>query len=37
MAEMLLELFFYWCERKAAQSDKLAGLFNIHKKKIGSI
>jgi hypothetical protein len=30
-------MFFFWCERKAAESDKLAGLFNIRKKKVGGI
>lgn len=35
LTELLLELFFHWCERKAAESDRLAGLFNIHKKKLG--
>lgn len=34
IAELLMELFFYWCERRAAESDKLAGLFNIHRKKL---
>ena len=26
-------MFFYWCERKAAESDKLSKLFNIRQKK----
>lgn len=35
--EVLLELFFFWCERKAADSDKLSRLFNIRQKKITSM
>lgn len=33
LMEILIELFMYWCERKAAESDQLAKLFNIRKKK----
>lgn len=32
-AEVLIELFFYWCERKTAESDRLARFFNIKKRK----
>lgn len=35
--EVLLELFFYWCERKAADSDKLSRLFNLKSKKISTL
>ena len=35
--EVLLELFFYWCERKAADSDKLSKLFNVKSKKISTL
>jgi len=30
-------LFFYWCERKAADSDKLARLFNLKSKKVSTL
>jgi len=35
--EVLLELFFYWCERKAADSDKLSRLFNVRQKKVSTL
>ena len=35
--ELLLELFFYWCERKAADSDKLSKLFNVKQKKVSTL
>lgn len=30
-------MFFIWCERKAADSDKLARLFNVRRKKVSSV
>lgn len=36
-AEVLLEGFFYWCERKAAESDKLSRLFNLKSKKVSTL
>ena len=35
--EVLLELFFFWCERKAADSDKLSKLFNVKTKKVSTL
>jgi hypothetical protein len=35
--EILLEMFFYWCERKAGDSDRLARLFNLKSKKISTL
>ena len=35
--EVLLELFFYWCERKAADSDRLSRLFNLKSKKVSTL
>lgn len=37
IAEVLIELFFVWCERKATESDKLARLFNVRRKKVTSL
>jgi hypothetical protein len=37
ITEVLIELFFYWCELKARESDKLARFFNVRKKKISSM
>lgn len=35
--EVLIELFFLWCEKKASESDKLARLFNVRRKKVSSM
>lgn len=35
--EVLLELFFYWCEAKAAQNDRMAKFFNIRKRKVTNL
>ncbi len=37
VTEILIELFFLWCEKKATESDKLARLFNVRRKKISSL
>lgn len=37
LVEVLIELFMYWCERKAAESDQLAKLFNVRKKKTANL
>ena len=37
ITEILIELFFSWCEKKATESDKLARFFNVRKKKISSL
>lgn len=37
LTEVLLELFFFWCERKAAESDRLSRLFNIRGKKVSTL
>lgn len=35
--EVLIELFFLWCEKKASESDKLARFFNVRRKKVSSM
>jgi hypothetical protein len=31
--EVLIEVLMHWCEKKTAESDRLARFFNIRKKK----
>lgn len=33
VVEILIELLMYWCEKKTAESDRLARFFNIKKRK----
>ncbi len=33
VGEILIELLMYWCEKKTAESDRLARFFNIKKRK----